>query len=194
MSAVDFAPELLEPAQFTRHRVTVADYHRMAEAGVLAPDARVELIEGEVIDMAPMGTRHWHAVQRLNRLLLLATLDRAEVACQLPLRLGDFSEPEPDAVVFRPLLSADSLPTGRDALLVVEVSDSTLSFDARIKAELYARHGVLEYWVVDLVQQRLLRFADAQDGQWQTAQALPRPTLVGLPGLDDVQVDLGPLF
>jgi Uma2 family endonuclease len=193
MSTLDLAPELLEPAQFTRHRVTVADYHRMGEAGVLAPDARVELIEGEVIDMAPMGTRHYLAVRRLNRLLLEAVADRADVACQLPVRLSDFSEPVPDFSVVR-LDAVPGVPAGVDTLLAVEIADSSLGYDARVKAPLYARHGVLEYWVVDLVQQRLLRFADAQDGQWQTAQALQRPTQVSLPGLPGVQVDLSTLF
>jgi hypothetical protein len=194
MSAVDFAPELLEPATLTRHRVCVADYHRMAEAGVLAPDARVELIEGEVFDMAPMGSRHWHAAQRLNRILLLALGDRAEVACQLPLRLSDFSEPEPDLVVLRPEMRRDEMPSGHDALLVIEISDSTLGYDARVKAPLYAAHGVGEFWIVDLGARRLLRFADAVGGNWTTTQAIADPDRVALPGLPGVAIELATLF
>lgn len=194
MTAVDFAPELLEPATLTRHRVSVADYHRMAEAGVLAPEARVELIEGEVFDTAPMGSRHWHAVQRLNRVLLLAVGDRAEVACQLPLRLSDYNEPEPDFVVLRHELRRDEMPSGRDALLVIEISDSTLGYDARVKAPLYAAHGVAEFWIVDLAARRLLRFADAVGGAWSTTQAIADPGRVALPGLPGVDVEFAGVF
>jgi Uma2 family endonuclease len=193
MSAVDFAPDLLEPARYSRHRVNVADYHRMAEAGVLAADARVELIEGEVIDMAPMGSRHYLAVRLLNRILIEAVSGRAELACQLPVRLSDFSEPVPDFSIVR-LDAALGVPSGHETLLAIEIADSSLGYDARIKAPLYARHGVLEYWVIDLVQQRLLRFADARDGAWQTTQALARPGHVPLPGLPGIEIDLAPVF
>ena len=82
-----------------RHRITVDQFYRMAEAGVLAPDARVELIEGEVIDMAPMNSRHAAAVRVLNQRLLVAVGERALVSCQLPLRLSERSEPEPDLML-----------------------------------------------------------------------------------------------
>jgi Uma2 family endonuclease len=82
-----------KPVVLQRHRVTVDEYHRMAEAGILAPDARVELVEGEVIDMAPMKSRHAAVVRMLNQRLLRAVDDKAQVSCQLPLRLAPSSEP-----------------------------------------------------------------------------------------------------
>ena len=146
----------LEEPRVARHKLTVEEYYRMAEVGVLAHDARVELIEGEVIDMAPIGSKHYSAVARLHRMLQLAWADKAMVVAQSPLRLSKRSEPEPDIVVLKPRddFYASALPTGPDSLLVVEVSDTTLAYDVRIKAPLYARHGVPEYWVFDLSGQR----------------------------------------
>ena len=144
--------ETLEEPRITRHRLNVEQYHRMSEAGVFEPDARVELIEGEIIDMAPIGSRHFSAVSRLNRMLVEATGSRAVVSIQQSLRLDRFTEPEPDIAVLKPRddFYAEALPTGADALLVIEVADSTIAFDLRTKARLYATHGVLTYWVVDL--------------------------------------------
>jgi Uma2 family endonuclease len=191
--APEFAPELLAPLPLRRHRVSVVDCHRMAEAGVLAPDARVELIDGEVFDTAPMGSARYMAVRKLTRILVDAIGDAAEVACQLPVHLSDHSEPVPDFSVVRRDVGP-GLPQGSDVLLVVEVSDSTLAYDVRVKAPLYATHGVAELWIVDIAARRLLRFADPSGGTWQTTQAIAEPGRAALPGLDGLAVDLAGLF
>lgn len=172
--------------------LNVVQYHRMGEAGVFAPDARIELIEGEVIEMAPMGSRHFAAVSRLNRLLTAATGDRAIVNSQLPLQLGSMSEPEPDLSVLKPRddFYANALPTGSDALLVIEVSDTTLAYDVRIKAGLYARNGVPVYWVFDLRTPTLRVFADPRDGAYASVSEWPSPGVTALPGLDGIAFDL----
>jgi Uma2 family endonuclease len=137
----------------TRHRLNVDDYYRMAEAGILGEDDRVELIDGELIDMAPIGQGHAATVNRLNRALVMAFGDQAIVSVQNPVRLNRFSEPQPDFAVFRP--RADFYETGErpgplDTLLVIEVADSSLRYDRAVKLPLYARAGIGEVWIVDL--------------------------------------------
>src|SRR5262245_11836271 len=141
-----------------RHRMTVEEYHRMAEVGLLAPDARVELIEGEIIDMAPIGNRHMSVVDRLNRLFVLATGADAIVRVGGSVRLGRMSEPNPDLVILRPRADfyANQSATGGDVLLVIEVSDTTLRYDREIKVPLFARHGVADVWVFDLAHKQVL--------------------------------------
>ena len=123
----------------TRHRLNVDDYHRMAEAGILGEQDRVELIDGDLIDMAPIGQDHIASVNGLAHALFLACGDRAIVSIQNPARLDRFSEPQPDAALFRP--RADHYRTGAppgpaDVLLLVEVADSSLRYDRAVKLPL----------------------------------------------------------
>ena len=136
-----------------RHKLTVDDYHRMAEAGILAEDDRVELIDGELLDMAPIGQDHAATGNKLTRDLVMAFGDRAIVSVQNPLRLDRLNEPQPDFAVFRP--RADFYATGErpgpaDTLLVIEVADTSLRYDRSVKLPLYARSGIAELWIVDL--------------------------------------------
>jgi Uma2 family endonuclease len=135
-----------------RYRFTVDEYYKLAEAGVLSEDSRVELIEGEIVMMTPIGRRHAACVDRLNRLLVHAVGESAIVRVQNPVRLGDRSEPEPDLALLRPRddFYAEREPGPADALLIVEVADSSLAYDRGVKLPLYARAGVAETWIVDL--------------------------------------------
>jgi hypothetical protein len=127
--------------QVTRWRFTVHDYHRMGEAGILHEDDRVELIEGEIVEMAAIGTRHFSCVNRLNWLLVMSVGDEAVVSVQNPVRLNEHTEPQPDLTVIRPRNYTESLPVPEDVLLLIEVSDTTLAYDRNIKLPLYAcRH------------------------------------------------------
>jgi Uma2 family endonuclease len=136
----------------THRRFTVNEYYRMAEVGILSPDERVELIEGEIVDMAPIGSRHAACVDRLNRDFVPALGDRAIVRVQGPLRLHDYSEPEPDLVILRPRddFYAEETPGPADALLVIEVADTSERYDRQVKVPLYAQAGIPEVWLVDL--------------------------------------------
>ena len=140
-----------------RHPFTVADYHRMGEAGILSESDRVELVEGELVAMSPVGSLHAGTVNALTRLLIGAVGDRGIVSVQNPIRLDDRSEPEPDVAVLRPRADdyRTATPTPRDVLLVIEVSDSTLAYDRAVKAPLYALHGLPEYWIADLTGQKV---------------------------------------
>lgn len=141
------------------HRLTVDEYYRMAEVGVLAPDDRTELIEGEIIDMPPIGPTHASVVVMLTKRLVRTVGDAIEVRAQQPVRFMPRSEPQPDfaLVVARSHGYRQTHPVASDILLLIEVSDSTLRYDLDVKARLYAKHGVLEYWVVDLVNKRVWR-------------------------------------
>lgn len=136
--------------EVTRRRFTVHDYHRMAETGILHEDDRVELIEGEIVEMAAIGTRHFVCVNTLNRLLMRTVGDEVVVSVQNPVRLSEHSEPQPDLAVIRGRDYRESLPTPEDVLLLIEVSDTTLVYDRSTKLSLYAQAGIPEVWIVDL--------------------------------------------
>ncbi len=139
-------------ALLTPHRFTVEDYYRMAETGVLAPDARVELLEGEVIDMEPIGPFHGGTVTRLNRLFSDPAGRRWTVAVQNPLRLSRHSEPQPDLMLLRPDPDdyMESHPTAEDVFLLVEVAHTSLDYDRNRKLPAYGKANVLEVWIVNL--------------------------------------------
>ncbi len=139
-------------APVTTYRFSVDDYYKMAEAGILHEDDRVELIEGEVITMTPIGSRHAACVSRINKLFSRALSDAVILRVQDPIRLDDFNEPEPDLalVAFRADFYAEQHPRPEDVLLAIEVADSSLAYDRETKIPLYARSGIREVWLVDL--------------------------------------------
>lgn len=180
----------------TRHRLTVADYDRMGEASIFAPEARVELIDGEVIDMAPIGSKHASAVKRLNALLVAALGQRAIVSVQDPLRLGDLSEPEPDLMLLKPRADfyADAHPTAGDVLLLIEVADASARYDREIKLPLYARHGVAEVWIVDL-EARLVRFFRTPVGEgYADVSVTDSPGMTPIAAFAGLAIDLKPVL
>jgi Uma2 family endonuclease len=144
--------ELARPPEPVRYRLTVDDYHAMAEAGILKRGQRVELIEGDVIEMSPIGSGHSAVVGRLNKRLVLSVGDRALVWIQCSVRLSRHNEPQPDALILRPREDdyEQSLPTPDDVIVLVEVADSSLGYDRSTKLPLYARHGIEEVWLVNL--------------------------------------------
>ncbi|HEX8246191.1 MAG TPA: Uma2 family endonuclease [Longimicrobium sp.] len=151
-----------------RHRFTVDEFHRMGEAGILSEDDRVELINGEIVEMTPIGSRHASCVRRLDRWLQRLVGDEALVSAQQPLTLSNDGELIPDVALLRPRSDdySDSHPMGSDALLVIEVADSSVLFDRNAKSRLYAEGGVPEYWVADLTRNSVAVFRDPENGQY----------------------------
>jgi Uma2 family endonuclease len=154
MSAVfDDSPPVMAP----HRKLSADDYHRMAEVGIFRPDERLELIEGELIDMPPIGHFHAGLANDLNRHFAPRIDGRAVASIRNPIRLGLHSEPQPDFALLR--IRGDSykrsLPTAADVLLVVEISDTTVRYDRTVKLPLYARHGIPEYWLIDVPQRRV---------------------------------------
>lgn len=138
--------------QIARRCFTVEEYHRMGAAGILSEDDRVELIEGEIVEMTPIGSRHASCVMRLNQLFSQRLGQRALVSVQNLIRLGERSEPQPDLALLRtrPDFYAQAHPEPRDVLLLVEVAETSGAYDREVKVPLYARAGIGEVWLVGL--------------------------------------------
>ena len=183
-------------AEPRRHRLTVDDYYRMGEVGILAPDARVELIDGEIIDMAPPGNLHAGTVDQLSALLWRSVGDGALLRIQNPVRLDGYSEPQPDVALLRPRADyyKSAHPRPEDVWLVIEVADTSLRYDRDVKAGLYARNGIAELWLVDVQDHRLTRYRGPAKGSYGRVD---QPDL-GLPltidALPDARIDLSTLF
>lgn len=172
--------------QLLRHRFTIEEYHRMGQAGILAEDARVELIEGEIVEMTPIGSRHAACVDRFNRLFTGFLGQRVIVRVQNPIRLGPYSEPQPDLTLLRarPDFYAKAHPGPEDVLLLVEVADTTADLDRNVKVPLYAQARIPEVWLVDLTGECIEVFrrptpqgyrdiSQARRGQRLTLEAFP---------------------
>ena len=153
----------------SRRRFTADDYQRMGQAGILSEDDRVELIDGEVVAMTPIGPRHGASVDRTNRALVNAAGDRAIVRVQGAVRLDLFHEPEPDIVLLRPRTDfyATQQPGPGDILLIIEVAESSIDYDRDVKSRIYARSGIPEYWLVDLNDNVLVCHHEPKDGAYQ---------------------------
>lgn len=183
-----------------RHRLSVQAYRRMAEAGILAPDARTELIEGEILDMPPIGSRHAGTVKHLVRLLQHA-IDHAGVAdapilqVQDPVVLDEHSMPQPDLALLRarPDFYKSAHPTAGDVLLIIEIADASLRYDTEVKLPLYARHGIAEVWVLDVDGQRLTRHREPGPGGYERGDAPDLATAIAI-GDTALTVNLGDLL
>jgi Uma2 family endonuclease len=138
--------------QLARRLFTVDEYERMVEAGILGEDDRVELLDGEIVEMSPIGSRHAACVNRLNRLLARVVGNQAIVSIQNPIRLGRRSELQPDLALLQPRADfyAQAHPEPEDVLLVIEVADTTQTIDRERKLPLYAKAGIVQVWLVDL--------------------------------------------
>lgn len=169
-------------------RFTAADYHRVGKAGIFQPDDRVELIDGEIIRMSPIGDPHAGRVIVLNRIFSLKLGERAYVSVQNAVRLSEHSEPEPDLVIMRLPNAGESVraPHPQDILLLIEVSDSTLSFDRDTKVPLYAQAGIPEVWLLDLPGDRLRVYREPSDGEYRSITVLARGESITLTAFPDI--------
>jgi Uma2 family endonuclease len=139
-----------------RRLLTVDEYHRMGEAGILTDDNRVELIEGQLVAMAPICSEHAATANALTRLLVLAVGDRGIVSVGNPIRLNRHSEPQPDFSVLKPRDDyRKTLPRPEDTMLAVEVANTSLEYDRKVKLALYARGGIPEVWIVNLAAEEV---------------------------------------
>ena len=174
-------------------RFTVDDYYRMAEAGILRPEDGVELIEGQIVEKALIGSPHAWSVDSLTRLLVPAVGDRAIVRVQGPVRLDDFSEPEPDLSLLRPEKGRyhSSHPVPEDVFLLIEVADTTALFDRSLKLPLYARSGIREYWLVDLRRQIVEIYRSPKVETYSELQEARPGTVIAPEAFPDVVFDAG---
>jgi Uma2 family endonuclease len=149
-------------ARTERRRFSVDDYHRMAEAGILGEDDRVELVAGEIVQMSPIGSRHAACVKRLNRLLSARLGEDVLIGIQDPVALAGDLEPQPDVSILRAREDdyAQELPGPHDVLLVIEVAETSLAYDREVKLPLYAAQGIAEAWLVNLADEVLERHTE----------------------------------
>jgi Uma2 family endonuclease len=155
--------------QLLTHKFTTEQFHQMGEAQIFQPSDRLELIEGEVITMSPIGFRHAFVINYLGNSLPRQLGERAIISIQNPIRLDSHSEPQPDLVLLKPCedFYAHQLPQAQDVLLLIEVADSSLSYDREIKIPLYAKHRINEVWLVNLNQAQLEVYRSPQEGYYQ---------------------------
>lgn len=142
--------------QGSKRLISVADYHKMAEVGIL-PERGIELINGEIIEMSPIGSKHLSCVNTLAELLHEALGRSVIISVQNPVQLNNQSEPEPDIAILKRSSGryADRIPTADDAMLLIEVADTTLAYDRDVKLAIYAESGVPEFWLVNLEDQTI---------------------------------------
>ena len=179
-----------------KHPISAAEYLRMGEAGVFAPDARLELIEGEIIEMAPIGSPHAGCVNRLSRLFVRRAGDAAVVAVQNPVIISNLSVPQPDLAIlkFRADDYARSHPETADVHLVIEVADMTLGFDLGRKAAVYARCGMRELWVVDVNSRAIHVFRQPGAHGYEETAIVRTGARVACTALPAIAVEVDELF
>lgn len=171
----------------------------MAEAGILHEDDRIELIEGKIVEMAPIGSRHAFCLDRLNRLFQLnMRAGEGLIRVQNPIRLSDETEPEPDLAVATLVHGeeryAEAHPSSADVLLVVEVADSSLVYDRRTKVPLYAAAGIPEYWLIDLVGNRIEVYRNPLAGSFSDVKVLGRGDKISPLSFPQIEVTLANLI
>ncbi len=157
-------------------KFTVEEYHRLAKAGILTEDDRVELIEGVLFQMPPIGSAHAGSVDRLTMRLAPALQGRCIVRVQSPIRLGPYSEPQPDLTLLRPRADfyASAHPGPSDVLLVIEVAESSADYDREHKLPLYGQAGIPEAWVVDLARGEVVVGRDPSPEGYRTVRIARR--------------------
>jgi Uma2 family endonuclease len=160
----------------TKRRFTVWEYHRLAEAGILREDDRVELLEGEIFEMSPISSRHASCVKRLNDLFTRKLGGRLIVSVQDPIRLSEYSEPQPDIAVlkFRTDFYSAGHPQPQDVLLLIEVCETSGEFDRHVKLPLYAKAGIPEVWIVDLSREQIEVYRDPKPEGYQQSRIVGR--------------------
>ena len=162
--------------ELKRYRFSRADYHQMAKVGIIEPKARVELIDGEILEMSPIGRRHKASVDRVTDVFAPRLHGAAIVRVQSSIVLGEDGEPEPDITVlrFRADFYAESDETPEDVLLIVEVADSSEAYDRRTKGPLYARFGIPDFWLADLNRDRITVYRDPTPDGYATSRVSRR--------------------
>jgi Uma2 family endonuclease len=179
--------DVLARVDVRRRRFTVEEYYRMAEVGILTETDRVELIEGEIIEMSPIGLRHSLSVAALNNSLARGIGDRAVMWSANPVRLFPHTEPQSDVVFVRaPLSRYVQHPGPADILFIVEVSDTSYRFDRHVKLPLYARAGVSDVWIVDLTHDVIEVFRQPSPSGYGSTQRVERGGTVALLAFPDV--------
>jgi Uma2 family endonuclease len=178
------------PVELLRRLFTVEEYERMVQADILTAAELVELLNGEIVEMSPIGTRYAVCVNRLNKLFLVQLGENALVSVQNPIRLNNYSEPQPDLTLLQPRSDfyATAHPQPKDVLLIVEVVDTSADYDRQVKIPLYAKPGIVEVWLVDLVGQYLEVYRQPSANGYQQIQQLHRNQQIFIQSLPNLEI------
>lgn len=182
--------------QLTRRLFSVDEYLRMIDVGILGQEDHVELIDGDILQMAPIGPTHVSCLAMLNRRLVIGVGDRGLVAPQITLPLDARSAPEPDLTVLGPreIPYREAWVHPRDVLLLIEVSDTSVRHDREVKAPLYARAGIRELWIVDVPGERVLVHRAPQGGEYRSLEVVGRGAVVTSLAFPDLHVSVDEIF
>ncbi len=186
MSSVTAAPT---------YQFSVEEYHKLGEAGIFHEDDRVELLNGDIVIMAPIGIRHIKSVRRLNKVLQKRFGDLCIVDVQNPVMIDGHSEPQPDILLLRAEADTrETSPLPEDVLLLVEVADSSLMYDKTDKRDAYARNGIAEYWLLDLTRNELFVFRDSDGRAYRSESRVRRGETIAPLAFPDAAVELNDLL
>lgn len=182
--------------QTARKQFTVVEYARMHEVGIFAEDERVELLDGEVCETSPVGSIHAAIVKRLNVLLSQSVGNTAIVSVQDPIRLDDWSEPQPDVALlrYRDDFYADALPVADDVLLVIEVSDTSLAYDRDEKLPRYAAAGIPEVWITDVAHDRVEQYLEPRGSNYRMKLLVERGEAVAAQRMAGMHIEVEQVF
>ncbi len=179
-----------------KHLINIAEWRKLGDANIFRPDSRLELLGGEIFELALIGPNHASRVKRLIKLFSSLIADRAIVAVQDPVQLGEFSEPQPDLMLLRPAVDfyERKHPAPADVFLLVEVADNSIEFDRNQKLALYAAHGIPEYWLLNLNNQCLEVYRDPHGQSYANKSVLLRGGSVSLLQLTDITIELNDIL
>jgi Uma2 family endonuclease len=182
--------------QIVRHPFTVADYARMRETGILSEDDRVELLDGEVRVMSPIGPIHAAIVKRLNALLNRLLPDTVILSVQDPIQLNDSSEPQPDLAIlhYRDDFYAQAHPVADDVLLVIEVADTTVDYDRDEKLPRYAQANIAEAWLIDVNNFTIEQYVQPRNGKYLLKKLVERGDIINAQSIAPLQLAIDDIF
>jgi len=190
------APAVPVQVPRTHHRFTAAEYNRLGEVRIIGEDDRVELIDGEILDMCAIGYRHAAQVTELTTLLVRNSVGEMRVSVQNPLNLGERYQPQPDLMLLRERTDRykAALPTAEDVLLLIEVADSSLDYDQHTKLPMYARAGIAEVWIVNLDADQVEIHTQPQEAAYTTTRVARRGETVQIGALPAVTLPVATIL
>ena len=179
-----------------KHLTNLVEWQKMGEAGIFPPQSRLELINGEILEMAPIGSHHASHLMRINKLFSGLIQESALISAQNPVQLGDLSEPEPDFMLLHPRSDfySENHPVAKDVFLLIEVADRSLKFDQNKKLRLYALHNIAEYWVLNINDACLEVYRQPFNGQYAEKTTLRSGDKIILSQLQNISIEVADIL
>lgn len=182
--------------QLLTRKFTIEQYQKMGEMGIFQPEERIELIEGEIIKMSPIGLQNAVVINRLNRFFSVQLVERTVVTIQNPIQLNNYSEPQPDIALLKPRedFYANKFPSPEDVLLLIEIADSSVICDQEVKLPLYAENNIPEFWLVNIPRQVLEVYRQPEAKTYQKQQIISKNQTISPLAFPDLTIDFSTIF